>query len=164
MSTRSAQAAPVGRPPFTRPEPDSALPLPLGRRLPGDGEAATVLDATLVPEPIEGGLDVDADLDNLENVDSLDGGDAEGDLTDWRFGAACGPADVEIFYPPEAIDAQERRRREAVAKEICAGCPVRVQCLLCAVVAGERHGIWGGTTPAERFTNAEGPLLRPSAA
>ncbi|ONH27020.1 hypothetical protein BL253_23195 [Pseudofrankia asymbiotica] len=86
------------------------------------------------------------------------------DLIDWRVGAACGSAEVEIFFPPEGVDGQERRRREAAAKEICAGCPVRVPCLLSAVVTGDRHGIWGGTTPAERFTNADAPLLRLNAA
>lgn len=32
----------------------------------------------------------------------------------------------------------------AVAKEICAGCRVRRECLELAVKNGERHGVWGG--------------------
>ena len=86
------------------------------------------------------------------------------DLTDWRFGAACGQAEVEIFFPPEAADARERRQREAVAKKICAECPVRVPCLLYALVAGEREGIWGGATAAERRANLDGGHLQLNAA
>ena len=82
------------------------------------------------------------------------------DLVDWRLGAACATAEAEIFYPPEGLDAGERRGREAAAKEICARCPVRVQCLLCAVLLRERHGIWGGTTADERLAPAGGPLLQ----
>lgn len=90
--------------------------------------------------------------------------DLDVDLTDWRLGAACGPAEVEIFFPPEGVDEPELRRREVAAKEICAGCSVRVLCLLSAMVAGDQHGIWGGTTPAERRVHAQSPLRRLTAA
>ena len=36
------------------------------------------------------------------------------------------------------------------AKAICARCPVREACLAAAIELGEREGIWGGKTPAER--------------
>jgi WhiB family transcriptional regulator, redox-sensing transcriptional regulator len=90
--------------------------------------------------------------------------DHDADLVDWRSGAACGADSVEIFFPSEVVDSQDQHRREAEAKEICAGCPVRLQCLLSAVIAGERHGVWGGLTPTERRSTGVGPLPLPAAA
>jgi WhiB family redox-sensing transcriptional regulator len=40
--------------------------------------------------------------------------------------------------------------RVAAAKVVCSGCPVRQECLDYAVAAGERAGVWGGCTTAER--------------
>lgn len=40
--------------------------------------------------------------------------------------------------------------RIAVAKAICAGCPVRDACLADAVARGDEFAILGGTLPAER--------------
>ncbi|WP_232793869.1 MULTISPECIES: WhiB family transcriptional regulator [Pseudofrankia] len=134
----------VGQPPHG--EDDAAAPaLDLGM----------ALDVAEVSEAIGG--------DSLAEA-YADESDLDVDLLDWRVGAACGSADVEIFFPPESADGQERLRREAAAKEICAGCPVRVLCLLSAMVTGDRHGIWGGTTPAERLTNADGSFLQLDAA
>ncbi|TMR13807.1 WhiB family transcriptional regulator [Nonomuraea turkmeniaca] len=39
---------------------------------------------------------------------------------------------------------------EDLAKAICAGCPVRGDCLRWALEHGERWGIWGGLNPRER--------------
>jgi WhiB family redox-sensing transcriptional regulator len=33
---------------------------------------------------------------------------------------------------------------------ICAGCPVRIQCLDFALTHDQTHGIWGGTTAEDR--------------
>lgn len=67
---------------------------------------------------------------------------------DWRASAACRSADPEIFFPTAdggpVYDAQV-----AVAKAICAGCPVRVQCLDEAL-ARIPYGVAGGLTPEER--------------
>ncbi|MDX5568457.1 WhiB family transcriptional regulator [Streptomyces sp. ID05-04B] len=38
----------------------------------------------------------------------------------------------------------------ALAKSICAGCPVRPACLAWALDAGEEYGVWGGKSEAER--------------
>ena len=62
---------------------------------------------------------------------------------DWREDAACRDADPELFFAHD--DATTQR---AIA--ICAGCPVRTACLEHALAAGERHGIWGGTTEHDR--------------
>jgi WhiB family redox-sensing transcriptional regulator len=64
------------------------------------------------------------------------------DMTD----AACATADPELFFP----DGQAGRGAKTMqAKEICATCPIAVQCLQYAVLNDE-DGIWGGTTPSER--------------
>lgn len=36
------------------------------------------------------------------------------------------------------------------AREICASCPVRLECLEFALARKERFGMWGGLTPIER--------------
>lgn len=48
---------------------------------------------------------------------------------------------VELFYSEEPDDIE-------LAKSLCAGCPVREECL--AAGMSERYGVWGGTTPEER--------------
>ncbi len=40
--------------------------------------------------------------------------------------------------------------RAAAAVEACSWCPVRELCASYALAAGERHGVWGGTRPADR--------------
>src|SRR5512132_354874 len=64
--------------------------------------------------------------------------------------AACGPDDLELFYPEPDDQAAEQ-----AAKAICATCPVRQPCLDMALATGDQHAILGGTTPAERV-----PLCR----
>ncbi|MGN7859650.1 WhiB family transcriptional regulator [Microbacterium sp. 22303] len=62
---------------------------------------------------------------------------------EWRASAHCSMVIPEIFFP----EAWERANH---AKEICAGCPAREDCLGCAIVNDERDGIWGAATPRER--------------
>lgn len=57
--------------------------------------------------------------------------------------AACRDADVEVFFSQD-----EQLQKEAL--EICAACPVRVECLEHALREGEQYGIWGGTRERER--------------
>jgi WhiB family redox-sensing transcriptional regulator len=64
----------------------------------------------------------------------------------WRRGAACLGYETDVFFPAEDADAEQ----EAQAKAVCAGCPVRTCCLQHALEYREHHGIWGGTTEAER--------------
>jgi WhiB family transcriptional regulator, redox-sensing transcriptional regulator len=60
-------------------------------------------------------------------------------------GAACGPDDLELFYPEPDDQAAEQ-----AAKALCASCPVRQPCLDMALATGDQYAILGGTTPAER--------------
>lgn len=76
-------------------------------------------------------------------------------LTDqqWRLNAACrGHERPDIFFTPgltrDTTDTERAwilaDRQEAAA--VCAVCPVTRRCGMYAVVAGEDHGVWGGTT------------------
>lgn len=42
------------------------------------------------------------------------------------------------------------RREVAAARQQCSTCPVRRDCLLDALHSGNRWGVWGGLTSAER--------------
>jgi WhiB family transcriptional regulator, redox-sensing transcriptional regulator len=44
---------------------------------------------------------------------------------------------------PELFFASHGRALD-VAKQLCAGCPVRAACLSDALERGEPHGVWGG--------------------
>jgi WhiB family redox-sensing transcriptional regulator len=69
---------------------------------------------------------------------------------DWRRDAECAEVDPEIFYP---LDLDPTGPAVAIAREVCAGCPVRLDCLL-DVMTGEdparRWGVTAGLTPDER--------------
>ena len=60
----------------------------------------------------------------------------------WREHAAC-TGHAEYFFN----DAKKTNVREA--KKICAGCPVKQQCLEHGLTHDE-YGIWGGLTATER--------------
>jgi WhiB family redox-sensing transcriptional regulator len=62
--------------------------------------------------------------------------------TSWQRSAACVGADLDLFFPELPGEAEE-------AKRICAGCPVKPECLRHAVNSPE-HGIWAGTDEDER--------------
>ena len=56
-----------------------------------------------------------------------------------------------MFFPPSTPERREdREARERHAKQICAQCNVREDCLQFALRVREPHGIWGGLTEAER--------------
>ncbi|QBI19448.1 WhiB family transcriptional regulator [Egibacter rhizosphaerae] len=70
---------------------------------------------------------------------------------DWQDYAACREVDADVFFPPVDVEpTADRLAREAAAKEVCAGCPVRLECLHWALSVGEPHGVWGGHTESER--------------
>jgi WhiB family transcriptional regulator, redox-sensing transcriptional regulator len=58
------------------------------------------------------------------------------------FGA-CRGADPDLFFP-------DRGESLEPAKAVCAECVVRDECLEFALAAGERFGVWGGTSERER--------------
>jgi WhiB family redox-sensing transcriptional regulator len=69
----------------------------------------------------------------------------------WQWRAACRGEDSGLFFPPGEWEARgDRMARERKAKAICAGCPVRIECLEYAVRIKESHGIWGGLNEIER--------------
>jgi WhiB family redox-sensing transcriptional regulator len=57
-----------------------------------------------------------------------------------------GPA---LFFPAGERDA-EAVAQIAAAKEVCAGCGVRLHCLAYAIAANPEEGVWGGLSPSER--------------
>jgi WhiB family redox-sensing transcriptional regulator len=61
--------------------------------------------------------------------------------------AACLGIDTDFFYP--AQDKFEPGEAQLL-KRICVECPVMEACLEWGL-AMERYGVWGGTTPFERF-------------
>ncbi|MFE1292561.1 WhiB family transcriptional regulator [Streptomyces sp. NPDC058751] len=69
-------------------------------------------------------------------------------MEDWREGASCRTVDPDLFFPigstgPAVLQIQE-------AKAVCAGCPVREECLRWALDTDQTVGVWGGTSEAER--------------
>jgi WhiB family redox-sensing transcriptional regulator len=61
----------------------------------------------------------------------------------WMSLGLCSQTDAETFFPvPGASPAK--------AKQICAGCLVRTECLAYALDSDISHGVWGGTTEMER--------------
>lgn len=61
----------------------------------------------------------------------------------WPAQAACRGVDPDLFFP-------DRGGNVDAALATCAGCPVRATCLADALLRGERHGIWGGTSERTR--------------
>lgn len=67
----------------------------------------------------------------------------------WRSLAACRSADPDLFFP---ISSSGRSIAQAAeAKAICAGCPVRRECLAFALRTHQGHGVWGGLSEQERY-------------
>lgn len=61
----------------------------------------------------------------------------------WMVLARCRGTDPDLFHPGrgESLDA---------AKAVCRDCTVREECLEYALLHGERLGVWGGLSEAER--------------
>lgn len=62
---------------------------------------------------------------------------------DWQARGLCRGVEPEVFFPISEEDS-------ARAKEICAACSVREQCLAFSLTNRERYGVWGGVTEKER--------------
>jgi len=61
----------------------------------------------------------------------------------WWFAGLCAQIDPELFFPEKGGSVRD-------AKAVCAGCPVRAQCLEHALAHDERFGVWGGLSEPER--------------
>ena len=67
---------------------------------------------------------------------------------DWMNDAACLGADTNLFFH----DGKDGSGSHPKARELCAGCSVRSECLASALAVpeSEDQGYLGGTSPAER--------------
>lgn len=71
------------------------------------------------------------------------------EVPDWTRDALCAEVGVEMFFPSRDtawLDAP-------AAKQICARCPVRAECLEWALTFAsdkDQDGVFGGTSPRER--------------
>ena len=61
----------------------------------------------------------------------------------WMAEGACRGEDPALFFPARGAST-------SMAKAVCAGCPVRVQCLDYAAVHPTAEGVWGGTSHRQR--------------
>lgn len=68
----------------------------------------------------------------------------------WQEDAACRELGSRLFFHPVGERGPESEERDAAAKEVCARCPVRRECLRHALEVQEPFGIWGGLTEQER--------------
>ena len=75
----------------------------------------------------------------------------------WWFVGLCAQTDPELFFPEKGGSVRE-------AKAVCAGCPVRAQCLAHALAHDERFGVWGGLSEPERRRLQSAATHRSSAA
>lgn len=67
-------------------------------------------------------------------------------VASWSARAACITADPDLFFPEPTTPAE----RVEEAKSICAGCPVKQDCLDDAFRRNETEALCGGLTAAER--------------
>lgn len=65
------------------------------------------------------------------------------DARNWHEYRACAATDPEVF-------ADDDERVQAIAKDICARCPVKLFCLQFALDTNTQHGVYGGMDPDER--------------
>lgn len=78
----------------------------------------------------------------------------------WQDLAACLGMNTDLFFPRENIGGPREGRgitgerdRACAAKEVCSGCPVRLECLEFAI-DHDCTGIWGGMDYRERLRYA----------
>ncbi|MFF3643431.1 WhiB family transcriptional regulator [Streptomyces sp. NPDC002564] len=62
----------------------------------------------------------------------------------WEVDALCAQTDPELWFP-------EIGQSSRAAKQICATCPVRANCLDYALARTHLTGIWGGLSERERW-------------
>lgn len=81
------------------------------------------------------------------------------DTDPWLQRGACGTVPPDLFFPISPAGAFPASRRQiAEAKAVCHSCPVIEDCRTW-VLANPRlaeHGVWAGTTEAERRSASRG--------
>lgn len=70
---------------------------------------------------------------------------------DWRQHGVC----ITESVPPFVFYPKNNERDINRAKRVCNRCPVKAECLEFAVTNMDEHGVWGGTSEAERL-----PLIK----
>ncbi|MFJ2187679.1 WhiB family transcriptional regulator [Kitasatospora sp. NPDC087861] len=73
-----------------------------------------------------------------------------GEDNPWHTGAACRRDEAGLFFAPSKEPTAARLSREEQAKQVCARCPVLLECREHALAQPEPYGVWGGLTAAER--------------
>jgi WhiB family redox-sensing transcriptional regulator len=63
--------------------------------------------------------------------------------TEWMQRGLCRSTPLVNFFPTAGAGV-------AVARKVCAKCPVRAECLEYAIQEGVTHGVWGGASDRER--------------
>ncbi len=63
----------------------------------------------------------------------------------WMGQAACRGQGFDAWFSTDEVGEETD-----AARRVCAGCPVRLECLDHALDGGIRHGLWGGLSPSER--------------
>lgn len=66
--------------------------------------------------------------------------------TAWQDRANCLGADPDLFFPPRGRNGLEMLRQ---ARQFCAACEVRAECLEYAIANGENAGVWAGLSGKE---------------
>ncbi len=93
------------------------------------------------------------------------------ELVAWQCDAACKGLGPSVFFAADdfvdvdgkssdagAVASTASAREPgaayetelAAAREVCARCAVRIECLEFAILLREKQGVWGGLTPVER--------------
>jgi WhiB family transcriptional regulator, redox-sensing transcriptional regulator len=73
------------------------------------------------------------------------------DAWEWQVIGRCRDrTGAQFFHPDDDLGRISRRLREAAAKRLCNGCPVRAECATHALTVGEEYGVWGGFSETER--------------
>ena len=75
----------------------------------------------------------------------------------WMDGAACAGKPVEWWFP-NSVENWQGQMRAALA--LCSTCPVQAECLQFALDSDDRHGIFGGLLPHERYAITHKKPLR----
>lgn len=69
----------------------------------------------------------------------------------WMAKRRCADYNAEEFFRVEPTGIKRKGHvKQAFAKDICATCPVRTECLTFALEHREEWGVWGGLDEDER--------------
>ena len=69
---------------------------------------------------------------------------------EWRVRARCRDEDSSLFFHPDGERGQARKRRQQMASQICASCPVKRECREHSILFQEAFGTWGGVSEDDR--------------